>query len=274
MTQSAMKPPTCAKDQPSTLARKIGTLTTNHTSRAANNASRASDRRLMPVELERMPVNAAFFFACPIAAGRKRHHAAGARPVRRVAITDSAPRKPSARQQQPADEEAGTLQGILRSGQHGDPLEQTGVVSLRHEHLDRALRAHLREVLRDARERLAAHHVGDGRPPRSSSAIQEREQPKRDDLKHQPKNEREPHARSRREPPADEVRDDAEELVEQEQERELDGRVAELVEMQQDEHPERAVGERERPVRGGDDRVVADADASARWPRRCERARS
>ena len=30
--------------------------------------------------------------------------------------------------------------------------------------------------------------------------------------------------------------------------------------MQQDEHPERAVGQRERPIRGGDDRVVADAD--------------
>ena len=58
-----MKPPTWVNDQPSTLARKIGTLTTNHTSRAANRASRASDRRLMPDEFDRMPVNAAFFFA-------------------------------------------------------------------------------------------------------------------------------------------------------------------------------------------------------------------
>ena len=63
MTHSAMKPPTCVNDQPSTLARKIGTLTTNQTSRAANSASRASDRRLMPGELDRMPENAAFFFA-------------------------------------------------------------------------------------------------------------------------------------------------------------------------------------------------------------------
>ena len=43
-----------------------GTLTTNHTSRAANSAMRASDSRLMPDEFDRMPENAAFFFACPI----------------------------------------------------------------------------------------------------------------------------------------------------------------------------------------------------------------
>jgi ubiquinone/menaquinone biosynthesis C-methylase UbiE len=45
-----MKPPTCVADQPSTPARNMGTLTTNHTSRAANNASRASDSRLIPDE--------------------------------------------------------------------------------------------------------------------------------------------------------------------------------------------------------------------------------
>ncbi len=63
ITHAAMKPPTCVNDQPSTLARKIGTLTTNQTSRAANSARRASERRLMPGEFERIPENAAFFFA-------------------------------------------------------------------------------------------------------------------------------------------------------------------------------------------------------------------
>jgi hypothetical protein len=58
-----MKPPTWVNDQPSTLERKIGTLTTNHTSRAANNASRARESRLIPGEFDRMPANAGFFFA-------------------------------------------------------------------------------------------------------------------------------------------------------------------------------------------------------------------
>ena len=142
-------------------------------------------------------------------------------------------------------------------------MNKPGVVALRHQHLDGALRAHLGQVFRDARERLAAHHVGDGHR-HAPVAIQEREQAERHDLEHEPDDQREPQPGSRRDPAADKVRDDAEELVEQEQERELDGRVSELIEMQQDEHPERAVGERERPIRGGDDRVVADADRR-RW---------
>ena len=76
ITQSAMKPPTWVNDQPSTLARKIGTLTTNQTSRAANKASRATDNRLMPDEFDSIPVNLAFFFACPIAAPSERASAA------------------------------------------------------------------------------------------------------------------------------------------------------------------------------------------------------
>jgi hypothetical protein len=69
--------------------------------------------------------------------------------------------------------------------------------------------------------------------------------------------ERHPHAEARRDPPAEQVGDDAEQLVEQEQERELDRRVAEAVEVQQHQHPQRAVGQRERPVGGGHDDVVA-----------------
>ena len=48
----------------------MGTLTTNQTSRAANSAKRASDKRLMPGELDKMPVKGVFFFAWPIDAGR------------------------------------------------------------------------------------------------------------------------------------------------------------------------------------------------------------
>src|SRR5258708_40165257 len=54
ITQTAMNPPTRVGDQPRTPAKKIGTLTTNQTSRAANSARRASDSRLMPDELDRM----------------------------------------------------------------------------------------------------------------------------------------------------------------------------------------------------------------------------
>ena len=86
----------------------------------------------------------------------------------------------------------------------------------------------------------------------------------RDHLQRQAEHEREPQARARGQPAADQVGDDAEELVEQKQERELDRRVAELVEMQQHQHAQRAVGERERPVGGGDDGVVADADHAQR----------
>ena len=87
-------------DQLSTLAKKIGTLTTNHTSRAANSASRASDRRLMPLEFERMPVKGAFFLAWPIVDGRK---ASTKRSTinTAVAIVDSAPRNPNAESKKP-----------------------------------------------------------------------------------------------------------------------------------------------------------------------------
>ena len=58
-----MNPPTCVNDHPRTLARKIGTLTTNHTSRAANSAKRARDNLLIPDEFDKMPLNFAFFLA-------------------------------------------------------------------------------------------------------------------------------------------------------------------------------------------------------------------
>jgi hypothetical protein len=65
----------------------------------------------------------------------------------------------------------------------------------------------------------------------------------------------------RREPAADEVRHDAEELVEEEQRRDLERAVAALVEVEEHEHPDRPVGDRVRPVGARDDAVVAKVDA-------------
>ena len=64
---------------------------------------------------------------------------------------------------------------------------------------------------------------------------------------------------------ADEVRDDPEDLVEEEQHRDLERAVAEVVEVVEDEDAERPVGDRVGPVGAGDDRVVAQV---ARLPRR------
>ena len=58
--------------------------------------------------------------------------------------------------------------------------------------------------------------------------------------------------------PPPSIGEDAGRLIQQEQERQHERRVAEAVEMQQHQHAQRAVGEREAPVRGGDDGVVAD----------------
>ena len=60
--------------------------------------------------------------------------------------------------------------------------------------------------------------------------------------------------------PTHQIGDDAEELVQEEEEGELNRRVTELVKMQEDEEPKRTVSQRERPIRGGQDRVVADAN--------------
>ena len=49
---------------------------------------------------------------------------------------------------------------------------------------------------------------------------------------------------------------DAEEFIEQEQERQFQRRVAECVKVQQNQHPQRAVGQGEPPIGSGDDDVV------------------
>ena len=80
-------------------------------------------------------------------------------------------------------------------------------------------------------------------------------------------------AEARGQPAADQVGDDARRLVEQEQEGQREGRIAELEEVQQHQHAQRAVGQGEAPVGGRDDGVVAGAGrhqmpASRMWQAR------
>src|ERR1700716_2508284 len=72
--------------------------------------------------------------------------------------------------------------------------------------------------------------------------------------------EREPQTSARGQPAADKIRDDAKELVQEKQKRELDRRVAELIEVQEHQHAQRAVGQRERPVRRSNSGIVPNAD--------------
>ena len=69
-------------------------------------------------------------------------------------------------------------------------------------------------------------------------------------------------AEASRDEAADEVRDDPEDLVEEKQRGDLERRVAEVVEVVEDEDAERAVGDRVGPVGAGDDRVVAEIAAA------------
>ena len=70
------------------------------------------------------------------------------------------------------------------------------------------------------------------------------------DLQHQARREHARDAEARRQPAAAEIGEDAGRLVQQEQERQHERRVAERVEMQQHQHAHRAVGEREAQVAG------------------------
>ena len=70
-------------------------------------------------------------------------------------------------------------------------------------------------------------------------------------------------AEARRQPAAADVGEDARGLIQQEQEGQHERRVAEAIEVQQHQHPDRAVGDGEQEIGAGDDRVVADAGVGA-----------
>ena len=101
---------------------------------------RASDRRLIPGEFDRSPLNAGRPFRLTDRGGQRRDdtrendkHASG---HGRQRAAESQPRR-----QEAADEDPGALQGVFANRQDCNPLEETGVVARRHQHLDGALRA-------------------------------------------------------------------------------------------------------------------------------------
>ncbi len=165
-------------------------------------------------------------------------------------------------QQEPAEEEADALHRVLRAGEPGDPAEQPALRILGagggFRHLDRRFRGRLGQVLGDAADALRQHDPGDGerrRPVRR----ERRQQQEAEDLGREPDREHAGDAVTGREPAADQVGGDARRLVEQEQEGQREGRIAQTKEVQQHEHAQRAVRQGETPIGGGDDGVVARA---------------
>ena len=158
------------------------------------------------------------------------------------------------RQQGRAEEEADALQRVLRAGEDGHHPEQRAVAG---HGLHGALGAHLGEVLGHARQRLHGHHERHRQPPLPRRAF-EGERGQRHDLQPQAGHERAVQAAPGTDPAAEQVREDAHELVGEEQEGDGHRRVAELVEVQQHQHAQRAVGEGEHPVARRHQDVVAE----------------
>jgi endonuclease III len=77
-----------------------------------------------------------------------------------------------------------------------------------------------------------------------------------DDLRGKPHGQHPRDAEAGRQPPADQIGADARRLIQQEQEGEREGRIAEAEEMQQHQHPQRAIGQREAPIGERHDDVV------------------
>jgi hypothetical protein len=165
-------------------------------------------------------------------------------------------------EQEAAEEEAGTLHRVLRAGQDRHPLEQRALGPLGDDQLDRRLGAHLGEVLGNAGEPLHRRRIGHG-PEQGPGGIEQAEQCQGQDLQAEPGIERGVEAEPGGDPAAPEVGHHAHQLVEDEQQRDLKGREAERIEMQQHEHVQGAIGDRLAPVGGGDDAIGADVHALA-----------
>ena len=129
-------------------ARNTGSATTNQMSRDPNRKNRAADSRLIAVDFDRIERSGGFFFDSPMSSSSSTSSAttvtasiAGHRPQRLVVAEP--------RQQRGAEEEADALQCVLRTGEDRHQPEQRAV-TVAGDGLDRALRAHLGEVLGDA----------------------------------------------------------------------------------------------------------------------------
>jgi hypothetical protein len=178
------------------------------------------------------------------------------------AIAVSAPLKPNVESNTPPRKNPAPLSAFLEPVSRATHFEKPGLVAFRNEHFHGAFGAHLGEVFGDPGQRLAAHHVRDGQS-HAPTTVQERQQRKRSHLKSQSEHQRESKPCACSQPPANEIRDDSKNLIQQEEDRELDRRVAKLVKMQQYQQAQCTIGEREGPVRRGDNRVVAGADLPA-----------
>ena len=154
-----------------------------------------------------------------------------------------------------AGEEADALERVLAAGEERDPAKQRAPL-VRHEHLERALGAHLGQIL--ATPGRAWTPIAQGTESAGGQSGRISAQAERQHLQREPPGEGQLHPEARRGIPAEQVGEDAEELVEQEERRELERRVAQRVKVQQHQHAQRAVSEREGPVGGGDDGVVAE----------------
>ncbi len=167
-----------------------------------------------------------------------------------AAIASTAQTKPSVASSAGAEQESDPLHRVLRAGEQGDPAEESARLR-RGEQLHRRFRRHLGEVLGDPARALDDHHVGD-RDRDRPAGIEPGQRDEGRDLQAEPGIERRGQPEPRRDPAGGQVGDHAGDLVEHEEIGELHRREAQRVEVQQDQHPERAVGEHEGPVGRGD----------------------
>ena len=164
-------------------------------------------------------------------------------------------------EQHPTEEEAHTLEGVLGSREDRHPLEQLLLPLLlilrrfRNHRLDGTLGAHLVEIFGDAADGLSGHHIdhaqqfrptgGDGHQHQQRKNLQQRSHP-----------EGEPKPVAGTDPTAVQVGEHPKQLIKEKQERDLEGGVAELMEVEHHQHPQGPIGEREGPVVGGDNAVL------------------
>ena len=183
-------------------------------------------------------------------------------------MSHRAPWKPRVSNSRPPQKKPDALHGILGPGEPGDPAEQLAGATFRRR-LDRGFRGRLGDIFRHARDPLRGDDPRD-RKGCAPGGIERREEQQAGDLQGQAGHQHARDAEARGEPAAAEIGEDAGGLVEQKQERQHERRVAEAVEMQQHQHPQRAVRQGEAPVARGHNRIIAHrltSDSSSRMTR-------
>ena len=144
---------------------------------------RAAESQLMLRSLEKTSANFAPLRPRGRPAGMKTATATRIS-VSAAAMPSTAASKPASAEQRGAEQEADALDRVLRAGEQRHPAEQRAACWSGASSLDRALRAHLGEVLGDARDALHRHDEGDrdgDRPGR----IELRQRDERADLQRQ-----------------------------------------------------------------------------------------